>query len=152
MVCSIGCAAMILSYSSFRDLVAPILFFKLCNRLRLYLSTILASFDELADDCQTTEEGRNLEDSWTDILNGPVLSVLLWVLYIGWNSSTYHEKNRAWFANQIARSCWQTEIASGVVLQEEIQRVMPQQALLNMKELWTVVSLILVSWTSMSYA
>jgi len=148
IVRSIGCAAIILSYSSFRDLVAPVFFYKLGSRLRLHLSTILETPDELEGGYRTTEESRSPKTSWTDILTGPGLSILLWVLYVGWNSSAYHKKNRTWFRHQIARICWQHKVMSEAVLESEIHRVVPQQALLDMRELWNAVSQIVVSKTS----
>jgi hypothetical protein len=144
MISSVGTAALILSYSSLRDLVAPILFYKLESKLKLHLSKILEPCDKLPNDSRTTKKARRSENFWGDHLNGNELSILLWVLYLGWEGSRYHDKNRTWFATQIARVCWQKRVLSEVMLQEEIQKVVPQQVLSKTKELWTAVKQIVV--------
>lgn len=145
MISSVGTAALILSYSTLRDLVAPILFYKLGNQLKISLSTILEACDKLPNDSQTTEKDSRSANIWGDDLNENELSIFLWVLYLGWDGSWYHEKNRTWFATQIARVCWQTGVLSEVMLQEEIQKVVPDQMLSKTKELWTAMKQTVVS-------
>lgn len=132
---SIGTAALILSYSSLRELVAPVLFDKLGNRLRAQLS-----HHSLLEDLGGAEEKRSSTTAISDFLNEDQLSILLWILYLGWKCSTDSTENRAWFLSHLAQVSWQHNISSDVVLLAKLQRVIPQQELLGLKDLWSAMN------------
>lgn len=130
----VGTAALILSYSSFRELLAPVLFKKLGNRLLAQLS-----YTNVLEDFETTEYEGNSETAGSHSLSEDELSILLWVLYLGWKCSAKHIANRACFSGHISRVCLQTEVSSDVALLKRLKTVMPHQEFSDTKELWNEI-------------
>ncbi|KAK5056213.1 hypothetical protein LTR84_012766 [Exophiala bonariae] len=127
----VGTAALILSYSSLRDLVAPVLFNKLGSRLKSQLSHINS-----LEDFETAKSEKRSKTTRPHALGEDELSIVLWVLYLGWKSSAQNRSNREWFSSRVARLCWQNEVLSEMVLLERLRRVIPFQQYLDLKALW----------------
>lgn len=132
---SIGTATLILSYSTLRELVAPVLFDKLGSRLRDQLS-----HNSLLEDFERVEQEVSSTTAMDDFLDEDKLSILLWILYLGWKYSTDSGENRAWFLSHLAQVCWQNKVSSDVVLLTKLRRVIPQQELLDMEKLWSAIN------------
>ncbi|KAK4940160.1 hypothetical protein LTR10_019695 [Elasticomyces elasticus] len=115
METAVGLAALIFSYSSLRNLVAPILYDKLRARLRACLSPML---DHLHADSAPSSQLGFLEDD--------ELAIMLWVLHLGVQGPCKQEKDKRWFADQIAQLCWNNGILSYGSAKEKLRSVIPQ--------------------------
>ncbi|KIV85849.1 hypothetical protein PV11_01503 [Exophiala sideris] len=115
MKMAVGLATLIFSYSSLRNLVAPILYDKLRARLRASLSPMLD--DSRADLAPSSQLGF-LEDDG--------LAIMLWVLHLGVQGPCKQEEDKRWFAHQIAQLCWNNGILSYGSAKEKLRSVIPQ--------------------------
>ncbi|KAI1627597.1 hypothetical protein EDD37DRAFT_267506 [Exophiala viscosa] len=130
---AVGLATLIFSYSSLRNLVAPVLYDKLRARLRICLS----SMDSFASD--------SAPSLYLGFLEGGELAIMLWVLHLGLHGPYTHEADKRWFADKLAQLCWNNGILSYASAKEKLQSVVPQahEAMMNSEQDWEQVEVLM---------
>jgi len=111
MLKAIRTAALIFTYSALRDLKAPILFQKLTQKLRGYLSALWLPGS--GDQPFGVDDYFGLVWQWGN-LDQTEAALLLWTIYSGWKGALFDQAEREWFTMMAARLCSSHSILSAI--------------------------------------